>query len=55
MFNLKNLYDAFKHVNMYKVYMGDSKKDFKISRTVTLSKKQEEIIARVDRKLLKNL
>ena len=41
--------------SMYKVYMRDSKKDFKISRTVTLSKKQEEIIACVDRILLKNL
>jgi hypothetical protein len=41
--------------SMYKVYMRDTKKGFKISRTVTLSKRQEEIIACVDRKLLKNL
>ena len=38
---------------MYKVYMRDTKKGFKISRIVTLTKKQEHILKSVDRKLLK--
>ena len=39
--------------SMYKVYLRDTKKDFKVSRVVTLSKKQEIILKAIDRKLLK--
>lgn len=39
--------------NMYKVYMRDTKKKFKISRTVTLTTKQEKILKAIDRNLLK--
>ena len=39
--------------SMYKVYLRDTKKDFQLSRTVALTKKQEKIIKAVDRKLLK--
>ncbi len=38
---------------MYKVYLRDSKGIFKISRIVTLTKKQELILKAVDKKLLK--
>jgi hypothetical protein len=38
---------------MYKVYMRDTEKGFKISRVVTLTKKQETIVKSVDKKLLK--
>ena len=38
---------------MYKVYLKDPKHGFKISRVVTLTKKQEKIIQAVDKKLLK--
>jgi transposase len=38
---------------MYKVYMRDIKKGFKISRVVTLTKKQETILKSVDKQLLK--
>lgn len=38
---------------MYKVYMRDTKKGFKISRVVTLTKKQETILKSVDKQLLK--
>lgn len=38
---------------MYKVYMKDSKKDFNISRVVTLNKKQELILKTINKKLLK--
>jgi transposase len=37
---------------MYKVYLRDSKRVFKISRVVALSKKQETILKTIDRKLL---
>ena len=37
---------------MYKVYLKDPKRGFKISRVVTLTKKQEKIIRAVDKKLL---
>ena len=37
---------------MYKVYLRDPQKGFKISRVVTLSKKQEVILKAIDRKLL---
>jgi transposase len=37
---------------MYKVYLRDSKNVFKISRVVTLSKKQENILKTIDRRLL---
>jgi len=37
---------------MYKVYLRDPQKGFKISRVVTLSKKQEEILKAIDKKLL---
>ncbi|MEK7378865.1 MAG: transposase [Candidatus Binatota bacterium] len=39
---------------MYKVYLRDSKNIFKISRVVTLSKRQELILKTVDKKLLKS-
>jgi transposase len=38
--------------SMYKVYIRDSKNVFKISRVVTLSKKQENILKTIDRTLL---
>ena len=38
---------------MYKVYLRDEKKGFKVSRVVTLTKKQEDILKAVDRKILK--
>ena len=45
---------ALQHLDtMYKVYMVDKKKKFKISRIVTLSKMQKEILRSVDKKLLK--
>ena len=37
---------------MYKVYLKDPRHGFKISRVVTLTKKQEKIIRSVDKKLL---
>jgi len=37
---------------MYKVYLRDPKNIFKLSRVVTLSKKQETILKAVNRKLL---
>jgi transposase len=39
---------------MYRVYLRDAKNVFKISRVVTLSKRQESILKAVDRKLLKS-
>jgi len=36
---------------MYKVYMKDSKKKFKISRIVTLTKVQKDILGAIDKKL----
>ncbi|MFH1707339.1 MAG: hypothetical protein ABIF71_05415, partial [Planctomycetota bacterium] len=38
---------------MYKVYMKDPKKDFRISRGVTLNKKQERILKIISPGLLK--
>jgi hypothetical protein len=38
---------------MYKVYLRDPKRGFQISRVVTLTKKQEDILKTIDRKLLK--
>jgi transposase len=38
---------------MYKVYLRDKKHGFRISRVVTLTRKQEDILKRIDRKLLK--
>jgi transposase len=40
---------------LYKVYLRDSQKRFRISRTVPLTKTQETIIKAVDRNLLKDL
>ena len=40
--------------SMYKVYLRDSKKNFQLSRVVTLSKTQELILRRVNKKLLKS-
>jgi hypothetical protein len=37
---------------MYKVYMRDKKKNFKISRIVTLNKTQKDILRTIDKKLL---
>jgi transposase len=39
---------------MYKVYLRDADNVFKISRVVTLSKRQETILKAVDRKLLQS-
>ena len=39
---------------MYKVYLRDANNVFKISRVVTLSKRQETILKAVDRKLLQS-
>jgi transposase len=39
---------------VYKVYLRDAKKDFRISRIVTLSKKQDDIIKAIDPALLKS-
>jgi hypothetical protein len=38
---------------MYRVYLKDPKKNFKIDRLVALTKKQEEILKVIDKKLLK--
>jgi transposase len=40
--------------SMYKVYLRDAKKNFQLSRVVTLTKKQEVILKRVNKKLLKS-
>ena len=37
---------------MYRVHMRDTRKDFKITKVVTLTKKQEKILKAIDRKLL---
>ncbi|MBI1745303.1 MAG: transposase [Acidobacteria bacterium] len=39
---------------MYKVYMKDAKKKFSLSKTVTLTKKQELILKTIDKNLLKS-
>lgn len=45
---------ALQHLDsMYKIYMKDTKKNFKISRIVTLSKIQKDILSAVDKKLIK--
>jgi len=38
---------------MYKVYLRDTRKNFEVSRVVTMTKKQESILKAVDRKLAK--
>jgi hypothetical protein len=38
---------------MYKVYLRDPKKEFRIARVVTLSKKQEQILSAIDPRLTK--
>jgi transposase len=38
--------------SMYKVYLRDAKNVLKISRVVTLTKKQESILKTIDRRLL---
>lgn len=38
---------------LYKVYLRDSKKEFRIARVVTLSKKQEQILKAIDPRLTK--
>ncbi len=38
--------------SLYKVYMRDNNKGFKISRTVALTKVQEKILKAIDKKLL---
>lgn len=44
---------ALQHLDsMYNVYMKDTKKNFKISRIVTLSKIQKDILRAVDKKLI---
>jgi transposase len=40
--------------SMYKVYLRDAKKNFQLSRVVTLTKKQELILKRVNKNLLKS-
>ena len=45
---------ALQHLDsMYKVYMQDTKKKFKVSRIVTLSKVQKDILNAIDKKLVK--
>ena len=45
---------ALQHLDsMYKVYMQDTKKKFKVSRIVTLSKIQKDILKAIDKKLIK--
>ena len=45
---------ALKHLDsMYKVYMRDTKKNFKISRIVTLTKIQKNILNAIDKNLMK--
>ena len=45
---------ALQHLDsMYKVYMRDTKKKFKISRIVTLTKIQKDILRAIDKKLIK--
>lgn len=39
--------------SMYKVYMKDTKKNFKVSRIVTLTKVQKDILKAVDKNLIK--
>ncbi len=39
---------------MYKVYIRDAKKNFSLSKTVTLTKKQELILKTIDKQLLKS-
>jgi len=39
--------------SMYKVYLRDSKKGFKVSRIVALTKQQEKILKTISRNLLK--
>ena len=39
---------------MYKVYLRDAKKNFSLSKTVTLTKKQELILKTIDKQLLVN-
>ena len=41
--------------SLYKVYMRDTKKGFKLSRMVTLSKKQEKILRVIDKRLIPKL
>ena len=38
---------------MYKIYLRDNRKGFKLSRVVTMTKTQESILKAVDRKLVK--
>lgn len=46
---------ALQHLDsMYKVYIKDTKKNFKISRIVTLSKIQKDILCAIDKKLIKH-
>ena len=46
--------DALRELDsMYKVYMHDEKKGFKITRVVALTKKQERILKAVDPSLMK--
>lgn len=40
---------------MYKIYLKDEKKEFEISRIVTLSKMQEKILKLVDKKILNEI
>jgi len=40
---------------MYRVHMRDTRKDFKITKVVTLTKRQEMILKAIDRKLLKEV
>jgi len=45
--------EALKELDsLYRVYLRDSKKDFQLSRMVTLNKKQEKILRCIDKKLL---
>ncbi len=39
---------------LYRVYLRDPKSGFRLGRMVTLTKKQEQILRAVDKRLLKN-
>ena len=40
--------------SMYKVYLRDERKGFQVSRTVTMTKRQEALLKAVDRSLVKS-
>ena len=53
--NMTPTYALSELSSLYKVYMKDKKKGFKLHRVVALSKKQEVILRAIDKKLLQSL